>query len=457
MWAEPVKKSNSPPAYRKTRPQMIMSKLKIGKPGDTYEQEADRVADQVMQTPDSHIQRQPVEEEEEMVQMQAAEEEEELQMQHEDMEEEQLQMQSEEEEELQMKCKECEEQEKMQMVPAIQMQEDGVAYASPDIVDQLNSTKGGGRPLAPDIQREMSTKMGSNFSNVQVHTDSRAVQMNRALGARAFTVGQNIYFNSNQFAPSSSSGKRLLVHELVHTVQQGSDKRIQRVPTLGAAAPASANLRIVPNNHQDRVNSALDLVGTVVNNKRCQSYFEDNCTDGRGANSLQHAYDNAVVFNLNTNDSTYGYSLNNTNDIAYNNTAYNTGRWFLASTLLHEMFHTCDPNIDAQDEIDAENAVEACRLYTPILSSVSPASAAVGDTVTLQGISFGASQRSNDKVYFNGVDAGTATSWGYSGAAGSSQGQIQITVPAGATSGTIKVLNNGIASNEKPFTVNAAP
>lgn len=452
MWAKPLNK-------RPLNQNKIMTKLKIGKPGDRFEQQADRVADAVMRMPDQQAEHRSVEKEKGIIQMKSGEEEEELQMQTKVEEEEELQMQQidEEEETLQMKCEKCEEEEKMRMAPAIQMSDNGTAFATGEMVDQINSSKGHGRPLSSDTQQEMSTKMGADFRDVQVHTDSRAVEMNRALRAKAFTVGNNVYFNAGLYAPRSNQGKHLLAHELTHTIQQSGDKRIQRAPALGAAAPAAANWRVVPNNHQDRVNAALNLVGTVVNNQRCQTYFEDNCTDGRAANSLQHAYDNAVVFNLNTNDSTYGSSLNNSNDIAYNNTAYNTGRWFLASTLLHEMFHTCDPAIDAQDEIDAENAVEACRLYTPILSSVSPASASVGDMVTLQGISFGASQGSNDKVYFNNLDAGAATSWGYAGAAGSSQGQIQITVPAGATSGVIKVVNNGIASNEKPFTVNVAP
>ena len=245
MWAKPVKKSKSPPEYRKTRSQRIMPKLKVGKPGDKYEQEADRVADQVMRMPDKQIQRQPMDEEEEMVQMQTGEAEEELQMQHEDMEDEQLQMQSEEEEELQMKCKECEEQEKMQMKPAIQMKEDGVSYASPAIVDQINSTKERGRPLAPDLQREMSAKMDANFSDVRVHTDSRAVQMNQALGAKAFTVGKNIHFNTRQFAPRSSQGKRLLAHELTHTIQQGhSPKMVQADFSVDPSTPDRAVIEL---------------------------------------------------------------------------------------------------------------------------------------------------------------------------------------------------------------------
>lgn len=443
MWAKPLKKienkTSQPYQYR------AFTKLKIGSVGDKFEQEADRVADTVMRMPDhamsstgQALRMQPIEEEEEALQMQPIEDEEEEEM-------------------IQPKCKQCEEQEKMQMKPLQRSPKDASSSVSPQISNQIDNSRGKGRPIDPSTNREMSQKIGHDFSGVNIHTDRESVHMNRALGARAFTVGSDIYFNANEYAPKSSSGKRLIAHELVHTVQQNGARRIQRVPSYGAAAPGHPNWRVVPNDQRNRVNTAINLIGNVVNNDECTTYFEDNCTDGRGANSLQHAYDNAVVYNLNTNDTTYGSSVNASNDIAYNNTSYNMGRWFLASTLLHEMFHTCDPTIDAQDEIDAENAIETCRLYTPILSNVAPASAAVGDAVTLTGVSFGASQRRNDKVFFNNIEAGTATKWGYTGTPGSSQGEIIVTVPAGATSGTVKVVNNGVSSNEKPFTVNTGP
>jgi|SRR6056297_124798 len=427
---------------------VIHKKLMIGEPNDKHEIEAENVANRAVNQPERTLQMQPIEEEEEALQMQPLEEEEEM-----------LQMQplEEEEELIQPKCKECEEREKMRMKPKQHSINGNSSLASPQISNQIESSKGKGSPLDTSTNREMSQKIGHDFSGVRIHTGSKSKDMNQSLGARAFTVGNDIFFNSNQYSPESRSGKRLLAHELVHTVQQSNRRRIQRVPSYGAAAPAQPNWQVVPNDERNRVNAALNLIGNVVNNDECTTYFEDNCTDGRGANSLQHAYDNAVVYNLNTNDTTYGSSINGSNDIAYNNTSYNIGRWFLASTLLHEMFHTCDPTIDAQDEIDAENAIETCRLYTPILSNVAPASAAVGDAVTLTGVSFGASQRRNDKVYFNNIEAGVATKWGYAGTPGSSQGEIIVNVPAGATSGIIRVVNNGVSSNEKPFTVNAGP
>jgi hypothetical protein len=63
---------------------------------------------------------------------------------------------------------------------------------------------------------------GADFSKVNIHTGSDAVEMTTQLGAHAFTHGSDIYFNQGQYAPESTSGKHLLAHELTHTVQQGA-------------------------------------------------------------------------------------------------------------------------------------------------------------------------------------------------------------------------------------------
>lgn len=93
----------------------------------------------------------------------------------------------------------------------------------------LQQSKGGGNPLPPAVQTDMQHHFGRDLSNVRIHTDDNAAQMSRAIGARAFTHGNNIYFSSGAFAPTSESGKSLLAHELTHTVQQGaSGEKIQR-------------------------------------------------------------------------------------------------------------------------------------------------------------------------------------------------------------------------------------
>ena len=68
----------------------------------------------------------------------------------------------------------------------------------------------------------MESSIGVDFSNVKIHTDNSAVQMNKDLHAQAFTHGNDIYFNSGNFNPESKDGQHLLAHELTHTVQQGT-------------------------------------------------------------------------------------------------------------------------------------------------------------------------------------------------------------------------------------------
>ncbi|MCM8529078.1 MAG: DUF4157 domain-containing protein, partial [Lentisphaeraceae bacterium] len=89
---------------------------------------------------------------------------------------------------------------------------------------QLNSAKGGGKTLDKNTQTEMESGFGADFSGVRVHTGQNAAQMSQSIGARAFTHGNDIYFNSGQYNPESREGKHLLAHELTHTVQQGAAK-----------------------------------------------------------------------------------------------------------------------------------------------------------------------------------------------------------------------------------------
>ncbi len=102
--------------------------------------------------------------------------------------------------------------------------------ASSDLQSRLHSSKGGGSPLPSDTQSSMGGTFGADFSNVRVHTDSEAVQMNKELNAQAFTHGSDIYFNEGKYDTNTNSGKHLLAHELTHTIQQGSTvkTKIQR-------------------------------------------------------------------------------------------------------------------------------------------------------------------------------------------------------------------------------------
>lgn len=101
-------------------------------------------------------------------------------------------------------------------------------YAPSRVVSQINASQSGGQALPKKANTEFSQKMGKDFSNVKIHNDSRAVQMNKDLSAKAFTHKNHIYFNQGQFSPSNSEGKRLLAHELTHVVQQKGERLIQR-------------------------------------------------------------------------------------------------------------------------------------------------------------------------------------------------------------------------------------
>ncbi len=195
----------------------IQAKLTIGAPGDRYEQEADRVADQVMRMPepgrddeageiqnplarDEQLRRQPVEKEEE-----------------------------EEEEELQRELAQP------KALPG------GAPKVTPDVASRIQALRGGGQgqqpvpthlaagigalrgggaPLSDSARAFFEPRFGRDFSGVRVHTGPRAEGLSKALNARAFTVGSDIAFARSQYAPETTSGRRLLAHELGHVVQQ---------------------------------------------------------------------------------------------------------------------------------------------------------------------------------------------------------------------------------------------
>ncbi|MDH7444129.1 eCIS core domain-containing protein [Aquimarina sp. 2201CG14-23] len=136
------------------------------------------------------------------------------------------------EEEVQEKEEE-EEEESIQEKRFVQKVEepDGNSNSETSSIESQLNSKSGGASLPQETQSQMESGFGTDFSNVKVHTDSSAVQMNKDLGAQAFTHGNDIYFNEGKYDTTSTSGKHLLAHELTHTVQQGASvqpKMIQK-------------------------------------------------------------------------------------------------------------------------------------------------------------------------------------------------------------------------------------
>ncbi len=84
----------------------------------------------------------------------------------------------------------------------------------------INASRGGGQALPDSLRSQMESGFGADFSNVRLHTDSRAAQLSQNINAKAFTYGNDIYFNRGQYNPTSNSGQHLIAHELTHVVQQ---------------------------------------------------------------------------------------------------------------------------------------------------------------------------------------------------------------------------------------------
>ena len=86
------------------------------------------------------------------------------------------------------------------------------------------AVSGTGRALDEDTRGFMESRFGDDFNDVRIHTGSRAAESARAFQAQAYTVGSDIVFAAGRYAPQTNSGRRLIAHELAHTVQQGGNR-----------------------------------------------------------------------------------------------------------------------------------------------------------------------------------------------------------------------------------------
>jgi hypothetical protein len=108
-----------------------------------------------------------------------------------------------------------------QVTPFIQSKNGGAV--SDGVASKIRSTKGNGASINGHAKSYMENRFGADFSNVKIHTGDESVQLSRALNAKAFTVGNDIYFNKDQYQPETDKGKHLLAHELTHVVQQSNN------------------------------------------------------------------------------------------------------------------------------------------------------------------------------------------------------------------------------------------
>ncbi|MDT0319351.1 eCIS core domain-containing protein [Streptomyces millisiae] len=89
----------------------------------------------------------------------------------------------------------------------------------------------GGEPLDTDARGEMEARLGADFSDVRVHTGPAAHESAREVGARAYTVGNDVVFQRDAYDPGSHQGRTTLAHELTHVIQQRNG------PVDGTEAP----------------------------------------------------------------------------------------------------------------------------------------------------------------------------------------------------------------------------
>jgi hypothetical protein len=178
------------------------AKLTVGQPNDEYEQEVDRIADQVMAMPDPKLQRQPENDEEEGT-VQAKPVADQItplvQRQEEPPEEEER----------------------------AQAKEDGgcAPSVSTSVENSINTIRRGGSPLSESTRSFFEPRFGTDFSGVRIHTDSNANHLARSINSKAFTVGQDVVFGSGQYSPGSRTGRSLLAHEMTHVVQQSYPRK----------------------------------------------------------------------------------------------------------------------------------------------------------------------------------------------------------------------------------------
>lgn len=181
--AKPAAAQSNASATRWLGAPFVQAKLRIGEADDPLEREADRAADAVLAgsrvPPLSPVATRP-----------------------------------------QLKCADCEEEE-----GAVRMKQAAPAAATvpgeaPAIVqDVLRSP---GQPLDAQTRAYFEPRFGADFSGVRIHTDWQAALSATRMNANAYTIGQDIVFGADRFAPTTVNGRRLVAHELAHVVQSAA-------------------------------------------------------------------------------------------------------------------------------------------------------------------------------------------------------------------------------------------
>jgi hypothetical protein len=113
---------------------------------------------------------------------------------------------------------------------------------------------GGGQPLDPAVRNDMEARFGTDFSDVRVHTDTRAGESAKSVQASAYTVGSDIVFQREHYDPDSDTGRHTLAHELTHVLQQRSG------PVDGTPAPGGIAISHPADRFEQQATATADRV-----------------------------------------------------------------------------------------------------------------------------------------------------------------------------------------------------
>ena len=238
------KSSESISVFRKVQEQIgnralglyIQAKLTVSTPGDAYEQEADRVADQVMRMPDRAsatdlgtvvptIQRACAECEEEEINRkeESPEEDEELNIQQsadpQGLHRSLVSPYSIDEGRIVDQAEETVQTKSAGSPPP------AAGVAARGRIDA--ATSGSGTMLPNSTRTFLESRFQHDFGGVQIHADEAAAQAAESVNARAFTLRNHVVFGRGQYAPDSEDGRRLLAHEFTHVIQQASSPSLE--------------------------------------------------------------------------------------------------------------------------------------------------------------------------------------------------------------------------------------
>lgn len=189
------------------------TRLRVNEPGDEYEQEADRLAEEVMRMPKSNFKPKP------SISPRAS-----------------------------------------LNVPRGAAADTGLDEAPAIVHDVLSSP---GRPLDNSTRGFFDWRIGHDFGSVRIHADAEAAKSARSVNALAYTVGSDVVFGAGQYSPGTTAGQRLLAHELMHVVQQGGTDAVPvapSMPRMGLVSGVTSVPRLVQREPDETTGSCNDMV-----------------------------------------------------------------------------------------------------------------------------------------------------------------------------------------------------